>query len=170
MKLRESYDLRECEVWWRMAGLWRQTAVCYMKAAALAGKLWSQNVWQKHLPGGSQRCWRTVERLTKALEPWLQLQQYVPESTQKRCFAGLETASFSSWPWKKGLTCKWNFQIWDSVQTAEIIQTCQITTDCHCLRPAVCGVYRSGFQYEKLQKPLRWKLKNNIENSSVFWG
>lgn len=61
----------ECEVCWRMLGLSRKTAVCCIKAAALVGKLWSQYVWQKHVPGRSQCCWRTLEMTAApAIHSW----------------------------------------------------------------------------------------------------
>lgn len=151
-----------------MPGLSGKPAVCCMKAAALLGKLWSRYVWRKHLPGGSQCCWRTVERLTKALTAM---------TAAPAVCSWTHTENVFCWPgdWlllllalKEGLNMLmlWNVQIWDSIQTAEIVRTCQISTDCHCLRPTICGVYRSGFQYENLQKALLWKLERN---SNLDW-
>lgn len=73
------------------AGAFREVSSLEHKGSSASRKLWSWCVWQKHVLGRSQCCWshteaRTVERLIETLQPWLQLQQHVPEPTSERVF------------------------------------------------------------------------------------
>lgn len=158
MKLRECYDLRECEVWWRMAGLSRQAADCCYE--------------------GSSRTALESECLTEA--PARGIPGWLKDSAEADQGSRTMTAAerVVCWPgdWllfllalKEGLNtlmeCSGLRLCPDSWNTAYVSDQYRLPLS----ETNSMWESRSGLQYEKLQKAFLWNLEKNTENSSVFW-